>query len=81
MKEWKEKENGTSALMIDGARRVGKSYIVEEFAKKEYKSHILIDFNKADDIIMHLFDDLTNLDIIFNYYKKYLKLNYMSENL
>lgn len=82
MKEWKEKENGTSALMIDGARRVGKSYIVEEFAKKEYKSYILIDFNKADDIIMNLFDDLTNLDIIFQLLEEIYKVKlYERESL
>jgi len=43
--EWKEKSKGKTALLIDGARRVGKSYIAEEFAKKEYDSYIVIDFN------------------------------------
>ena len=42
--KWKNTSNGSSALMIDGARRVGKSFIVEEFAKNEYKSYIIIDF-------------------------------------
>lgn len=46
---WKQNAQGKSALMIDGARRIGKSYIVEEFAKNEYKSYILVDFNNADD--------------------------------
>ena len=46
LKKWKEEQNGESAVLINGARRVGKSYIVKEFAQKEYKSYILLDFNK-----------------------------------
>ena len=42
--EWKNRSAGTSAIMLDGARRVGKSYIAEEFAKREYESYLLIDF-------------------------------------
>ncbi len=42
--QWKREENGRVALLLEGARRVGKSYIVEEFAKNEYKSYILVDF-------------------------------------
>ena len=45
--EWKRQSDGATALLIDGARRVGKSYIAEEFAKHEYQSYILIDFGKA----------------------------------
>lgn len=59
--EWKKRTNGTSALLVQGARRVGKSYIVEEFAKAEYKSYILIDFNKADEAVKDIF--LHDLDI------------------
>ena len=44
---WKEESNGRTALLVEGARRVGKSYIVEEFAKSNYKSYILIDFSKV----------------------------------
>ena len=44
LKEWKQNNARKEALLIDGARRVGKSYIVEEFAKNEYKSYILINF-------------------------------------
>ena len=63
--EWK-KQNGTSALLVQGARRVGKSHIVEVFAKKEYKSYILIDFNKADQQIKDIFKyDLDNLNSFF----------------
>ena len=45
--EWKRNDSRDCALLIDGARRVGKSYIVEEFGKNEYKSYTIIDFNKA----------------------------------
>lgn len=44
---WKKRSNGATALMIDGVRRVGKSFIAEEFAKSEYRSYILIDFGQA----------------------------------
>jgi predicted AAA+ superfamily ATPase len=49
--DWKEKRQGEVALLIEGARRIGKSYIVEEFAKNEYESYILIDFNKAPQMV------------------------------
>ena len=63
--EWK-KQNGATALLVKGARRVGKSYIVEEFAKKEYKSYILIDFNKANQQIRNIFNnDLNDLNSFF----------------
>jgi len=64
--EWKTNNNGTSALLIQGARRTGKSYIAEEFAKGEYKSYILIDFNLAGQEIKDLFlYDINNLDMFF----------------
>lgn len=64
--EWKKNSNGSSAMMIDGARRVGKSYIAEEFAKEEYKSYILIDFGSAPQDILDLFIyDSSNLDLFF----------------
>ena len=46
---WKSETNGKKALLVEGARRIGKSTVVEEFAKNEYKSYILIDFAKASD--------------------------------
>ncbi len=55
--EWKETDKGQTALLIDGARRVGKSYIAEAFAKAEYKSYILIDFNRASKEIKYLVAD------------------------
>ena len=66
--KWKEEEKGRVAILIDGARRVGKSYIVKEFAKNEYKSFIFIDFNSAPKDIFALFDNyLSNLDSLFMY--------------
>ena len=63
---WKNSSKGTTAMMIDGARRVGKSYIAEEFAKAEYKSYILIDFGKAPTDILDLFvNDSSDLDLFF----------------
>ena len=56
--EWKEQRNGTTAVLIEGARRIGKSYIVEEFARNEYDSYLLIDFNKADKVVWSWFDTL-----------------------
>ncbi len=63
---WKNTNKGQTALLIQGARRVGKSYIVEEFARKEYKSYILLDFNKVADDIKDLFKHyLDDLDTFF----------------
>ncbi len=47
MLQWKTEQNGETALLVQGARRIGKSTIVKEFAKNEYKSFILIDFTKV----------------------------------
>lgn len=63
--QWKQESNGASALMIQGARRIGKSTIAEEFAKREYSSYMVIDFNKASATVKSLFDDLMDLDFIF----------------
>ena len=69
---WKEKDASRVALLIDGARRVGKSYIAEEFARNEYKSYILIDFNKVNKDIKRLFEDfLDDLDTFFTYLSAY----------
>ena len=63
---WKENDSRDCALMIDGARRVGKSYIVEQFGKNEYRSYILIDFNRAGDEVKNLFRHyLNDLDTFF----------------
>lgn len=63
---WKENERGSSALLVQGARRVGKSYLVEEFAKAEYSSYVLIDFNMAGSEVRELFENgLEDLDTFF----------------
>ncbi len=56
MIEWKNRSKGTTALLIEGARRIGKSYIVRAFAEREYKSYILIDFNDIDDELLDIFE-------------------------
>lgn len=63
--EWKENRSNKYALLIKGARRIGKSTIVEEFAKNEFKSYILIDFAHTSKEIIELFDDLYNLNFFF----------------
>lgn len=65
MLAWKRDKDGSTALMIKGARRVGKSTIAEEFAKNEYESYILVDFTKVGPEIPALFDDVSNLERIF----------------
>lgn len=64
---WK-KHNGTSALLINGARRVGKSYIAEELGRNEYRSFIKIDFNDiSDDNLNLILDNLHDRDLLFSY--------------
>lgn len=63
--EWKQESDGRTALLIEGARRVGKSTVAEEFAKNEYKSYILIDFSIASKEVKGLFEDISNLNYIF----------------
>lgn len=65
MLEWKNQFDGKTALLIKGARRVGKSTLVEEFAKNEYESYILIDFSIASKEVHELFNDLSDLNYIF----------------
>lgn len=70
--KWKLSSSGESALLIEGPRRVGKSYIVEQFAREEYKSYILIDFSNIQEEVLSIIDDLkTNLDKLFNYLSLY----------
>ena len=63
--QWKQTQNGKTAILVEGARRVGKSTLVELFAKNEYESYILIDFNEASPEVKALFDNLMDLDYIF----------------
>ena len=62
---WKEESNGNTALLIEGARRIGKSTVVESFAKNEYQSYILIDFSTVSKSIKALFEDISDLDYLF----------------
>ena len=80
---WKLNNKGKTALLIDGARRVGKSYIVEKFAKENYKSYIFIDFNKAPDEVKNLFNYyLDDLDTLFMYLTNYYNVDlYERESL
>ena len=74
MLEWKQTRNGKTALLIKGARRIGKSVIAEEFAKREYESYIIIDFNKAEQKVFDLWNDLNNLNDIFLYLQQHYKV-------
>lgn len=65
MLQWKHEREGQTALLIKGARRVGKSTLAEEFASKEYDSYICIDFTEASHEVRELFDDVSNLDNLF----------------
>ena len=75
--EWKEKDQGSCALLLDGARRVGKSYIAEQFGKNEYKSYLFIDFAHLPKEIRAVFEnDIDDFDLFFQklgvYYRKTL---------
>lgn len=71
---WKKERNGEIALLIEGARRIGKSYIVKEFAENEYESYILIDFSKASPTVFDFFDHyLDDLDTLFSNLELYYK--------
>ena len=65
MLEWKQQSDGRTALLIEGARRIGKSTVVEAFAKDEYESYIMIDFAKASKQIRNLFEDVSDLNYLF----------------
>lgn len=80
---WKKDGAGKTALLIDGARRVGKSYIAEEFAKREYKSYIMLDFNRAGGEVTDLFvHHLNDLDTFFLYLAAYYNVKlYARESL
>ena len=74
--KWKQERNGDTALLIEGARRIGKSYTAEEFARNEYESYILIDFSKAPARVKSWFDDyLEDVDTLLQniqlHYKKH----------
>lgn len=63
--KWKDESEGTSALLIEGARRIGKSTVVEEFAKNEYKDYVIIDFSIAEQALKDNFENIGNMDTFF----------------
>ena len=65
MLRWKNERQGETALLIEGARRVGKTTLVEDFAKREYKSYIILDFNHIKKGLNSLFDDMGDLNFFF----------------
>ena len=65
LKNWKNEFADRYAVLLEGARRVGKSTIAEQFAKNEYRTYILIDFSRASQDLKNCFNDISNLDIFF----------------
>lgn len=63
--EWKREDSGATALLVEGARRIGKSTIVEDFARREYKNYLLVDFTTASIETKNLFQDMSDLDAFF----------------
>ncbi len=65
--EWKKTSNGSTAILIDGARRVGKSFLAKQFGANEYESYISIDFSTVSKEIKDIFENnASNLDLLFN---------------
>ena len=62
LKEWKKRSGGSTAILVEGARRVGKSTLVEEFARREYSAYVLIDFSEENRDVNALFEDLSDID-------------------
>lgn len=65
LKYWKEKKAPKYSVLLEGARRVGKSTLAEEFAKQEYKSYIQVDFANIKKDVLDAFDDISDLDVFF----------------
>ncbi len=65
LENWKHTSNGATALLVEGARRIGKSTVVEEFARNEYKDYLLIDFSLCEDAVKDNFDNIGHMDAFF----------------
>lgn len=63
--DWKKNRQGRTAVLIEGARRVGKSTLVKQFAENEYESYVMIDFSIIKDEVLELFDHIADLDYFF----------------
>ena len=72
---WKQESDGQTALLVQGARRIGKSTVVEEFARQEYDSYILIDFSKVKPEVLALFQDMSDLNYFFLQIQLLYKVN------
>ena len=78
---WKESSHGESALLIEGARRVGKSYICEVFAKQEYQSYLFIDFSNVNEKVLQIFEEFKDdLDSFFLYLSMYYQVTLYQRN-
>lgn len=73
--DWKKESDGQTALLVQGARRIGKSTVVEDFAKREYVSHIMIDFSKVKPEVLALFQDMSDLNYFFLQLQLLYKVN------
>lgn len=69
MLTWKEERKGETALLIQGARRVGKSTLAEVFARNEYETYLMIDFTEASPEVKDLFRDISDLNTLFLRFK------------
>ena len=81
IKNWKDTSDGKTALLIEGARRIGKSTVVEEFAKNEYESYILVDFSNVEPKVKDLFEDVYNLNNFFSMLQFYYDKSLIKKNL
>ena len=82
MLNWKKESAGKTALLIEGARRVGKSTIAEEFAKKNYRSYLKIDFANINGDLLSAFDDIAKLDIFLIFIKhSFLSIPFSTNSL
>lgn len=66
--KWKNQSQGNSALLIEGARRIGKTTVAEEFGKNEFPSYKTIDFSIVSEYVVKTLDDLSNIDKFFERY-------------
>lgn len=78
--EWKRRDSGRTAALIEGPRRVGKSTVAKAFAQNEYRTHILVDFSAASQSVGELFEDVSDLDYLFYNCSCITEFSSISEN-
>ena len=81
MLEWKHTKDGQTALLIQGARRIGKSTIAQEFARNEYESHIVVDFAEAPDALWEAIKHISDRDDFFMLFNLSMESSYTNVNL